>query len=361
MPTDRIEELLSEEEQRDEWKKRLEQLDQSRQERLRRLDAALRKLSAVIPREGQVPSTMTQEEFADEQMAVHRILEENGLGPALARLAQRMSATSDRNLRVAAALLVEDSTQGILKRLGQIGRRPRQRDPHDPGQVCQSEIFRQYRDLLGQLVKLEDFPEHAESVELQTKLWPSVLPPASPGVTAGPSGDGCAPVAATDPGELETAGPGRAPGPRANGNTGAHFDHWAFGMEAEGRWHLFRRVMEGGRPQWRYQRKVQKLSRGKLQQIMQKLAEGEGFVSRDDLSRLIFRAPLSERSKYKGQVLTPLSRLRAVIRENVACMTKADPLPWDEGQQGWRAKIEIGYATQEESRLKFGTRSAMQP
>jgi len=52
--------MLSEEEQRDEWKKRLEQLDQSREERLGRLDAALRKLSGLIPAEGQVLSTTSQ-------------------------------------------------------------------------------------------------------------------------------------------------------------------------------------------------------------------------------------------------------------------------------------------------------------
>jgi hypothetical protein len=124
-------------------------------------------------------------------------------------------------------------------------------------------------------------------------------------------------------------------------------------MESEGIWHLFRRTTESGRPHWRYQRKVQGLSRGKVQQIMQQLAEGEGFVSRANLARLIFKAPFPNRSKYKGQVLTALSRLHTVIRTNVRCTTKANPLPWDKCQQGWRATIQIGYAIQQDSELEF--------
>ena len=69
MQTSSLEDVLSEEEQRDEWK-RLEQLDQSRAERLGRLDVALRKLSGLIPAEGQVLSTTRQMEFANALMAV---------------------------------------------------------------------------------------------------------------------------------------------------------------------------------------------------------------------------------------------------------------------------------------------------
>ncbi len=193
MPTDSIEDMLSEEEHRDEWKKRLEQLDQSRQERLGRLHAELRKLSGLIPHEGQVLSTTRQVEFADEQMAARRILQDNGLSQSIEKVSHRLRDTSDRNLQVAVALLAEENRQGILRRLDQIGRRPPQRDPHDPGHVCQSEIFRHFRGLLGHLVKLEDFPEHAESVELQVKLRPSVLPPSptfpEPGENKSPSAD----------------------------------------------------------------------------------------------------------------------------------------------------------------------------
>jgi hypothetical protein len=94
---------------------------------------------------------------------------------------------------------------------------------------------------------------------------------------------------------------------------------------------------------------------------MQKLAEGEGFVSRQDLARLIFRAPFPDRTKYKSQVLTALCRLRAVLWRNLGCSTKANPLPWDKCQQGWRAEIQIGYAILEDSQLVFRTHAAMQP
>jgi hypothetical protein len=365
MPIGSIEDMLCEEEHRDEWKKRLEQLDTSREERLRRLNGALRKLSEQIPREGQLLSTTSQMEFANALMAVRSILQDNGLSQSIEKVSQRKSGTSDRNLQVAAALLTEESEHGILRRLEQISRRPPQRDPDDPGQVCQSEIFRHFRGLLGHVVKLEDFPEHAESVELQRKLWSSVLPPspASPGLPAASGVDCWAPAGATDAGagEPETECPGMAASPRENRKTGPRFDHWVFGMEAKGIWHLFRRVTESGRPHWRHQRRVEGLSRGKLPQIMEKLAEGEGFVSRADLARLIFKAPFPNRSKYKGQVLTALSRLRTVIRTNVRCTTKANPLPWDKCQQGWRAEIQIGYAIQEDSGLEFRTCSAMQP
>jgi hypothetical protein len=364
MPTatdNNIEDMLCEEERRDEWKRRLEQLDRSREERRGRLYAALRKLSGLIPHEGQVLSTTSQVEFADEQMTVRRIWQDNGLSQSMEKVSQRVSDTGDRNLQVAAALLVEETKQGILRRLQQIGRRPAQRDPHDSGHVCQSEIFRHFRGLLGQPVKLEDFPEHGESVELQTKLCRSFLPPSpsSPGWPAEPSGDGCA--GATDADESETACASTATFHRVSRRTGPRFDHWAFGMEAESRWHLFRRVPQDGQSHWRCQRDVRGLSRGKLQQIMQKLAEGHGFVSKTDLARLIFKAPFPDRSKYKGQVLAALSRLRAVIRANVDCSTKANPLPWDERQQGWRARIQIGYAIQEDSRLEFRMCCEMQP
>src|SRR5262249_17251297 len=138
------------------------------------------------PTEGQVLSTTSQMAFANELMGVRSTLQENGLSQAIEKVSQRMSDPSDRNLHVAMVLLAEESTQGVLRGLQQIGRRPLQGDPHDSGQVCQSEIFRHFGGLLGQLVKLVDFPEHAESVELQRKLWSAVLPPspASPGLPA---------------------------------------------------------------------------------------------------------------------------------------------------------------------------------
>jgi hypothetical protein len=262
MSTDSIEDILAEEERRDAWKKRLEHLDQSRQDRRERLLAALGKLSGLIPREGQVLSTTHQMEFADELMAARRILEENGLSQALKKVSHRLRDTSDRNLQVAVTLLAEESTPGILRRLEQIGRRPAQRDPHDPEQICQAEIFRHFRGLLGQLIQLEDFPEQAESVELQMKLRPSVFPPSppSPGRPDRASADGGGPAAATDAGEPETESPGTATVPRVNGKAGPHFEHWAFGMEAEGIWHVFRRVTDSGQPSWRHQRKVRGLS-----------------------------------------------------------------------------------------------------
>jgi hypothetical protein len=361
MPTESIEDILSEEEHRDEWKKRLEQLDGSRRERLERLHAALQKLSGLIPPEGQVLSPTSQLEFANEKMAVRRTLLENGLSQSIEKVAQRMSAASDRNLQVAAALLAQESANGVLGALQQIGRRPLQRDPDDPGLVCQSEIFRHFRSLLWRIVKLQDFPEHAESVELQRKLWPLPPRPASAELPAAPNENRCAAAVAANAGEPEREGADLPTFPKVAGKRGPRFDHWAFGMETEGIWHLFRRATESGRPHWRYQRKVRGLSRGKLQQIMQALAEGEGFVSRANLAKLIFKAPFRERSKYKGQVLTALSRLRIVIRTNVDCRTKANPLPWDKCQQGWRAEIQIGYAIQEESGLEFRTFSALQP
>jgi len=161
------------------------------------------------------------------------------------------------------------------------------------------------------------------------------------------------------PGEPESDSQESFPG--VKGKREPPFDHWAFGMEAEDIWHLFRRVTENGSSHWRHQRKIQGLPRGKLQQIMKKLAEGEGFVSRKDLAALICRAPPRDRSKYKGQILAPLSRLRAVLRQNVdGSAIKADLLPWDKSQEGWRAKVEIGYAIQVDSRLEFRMHSQVQ-
>lgn len=139
------------------------------------------------------------------------------------------------------------------------------------------------------------------------------------------------------------------------------FAHWAFGMETENRWHLFRRVIENGRSQWRLQRRVQGLPRGKLQQIMQKLAKGEGFVSQAELTAELCRVPPSNPTKFKGQVTVPLARLRRVILANLKIDSDQDPIPWSAAQQGWRAEVQVGYAVKEDTQLVFRTHTEVQP
>jgi hypothetical protein len=135
---------------------------------------------------------------------------------------------------------------------------------------------------------------------------------------------------------------------------------WAIGLEVGNKWHLFR-ITKG---EWRQQRVVNGISKGRQAKLMVALAEGGGFLARDEAVKLE-RSTFSggEIDTLMGKIKPEISKLRGVIRTAIGVNNpKADPLPFDDAQVGWRAEIEIGYAEQEdgehlggERRLRFKT------
>ncbi len=159
-------------------------------------------------------------------------------------------------------------------------------------------------------------------------------------------------VSAHDPAPAESAKP--------------RWDRWAIGIEAASKWHLFRRT-DG---EWRAQRVVEGLSKGRQARLLQALAEGGGFLTKKVALQL-------EQKHYSGSDVDPLmskikpeiSRLRKIIsRETGIKRQGADPLPYDDARHGWQAALHIGYAIHEdgehlggESRLRFRSREELTP
>lgn len=167
--------IISEANQRAELKKRLSQIQESLNTRQVCIDAGLQELRELIPEKGEQPSQWGQ--FADKQMSLHMILQENGFDcfPEEVELCGRQ--TTDRNLQVAAVLLAERTKEGIIGCLERICTLPFDRDPNDQAHVCQAEIFRHFRGLLYHLVRIDKLPECAEGMHLLRQLFPA--PPAS--------------------------------------------------------------------------------------------------------------------------------------------------------------------------------------
>jgi hypothetical protein len=135
---------------------------------------------------------------------------------------------------------------------------------------------------------------------------------------------------------------------------------WAIGLETDHKWHLFRQV----HGEWRHQRLMQGISKGRQAKLMTALADGGGFLAKAKALKL-------ERSNYSrgdidklmGRIKPEFAKLRDAIREALNVQkSEADPLPFDPTNAGWRAEIEIGYAVQDdgdhvggEKRLRFKT------
>jgi hypothetical protein len=97
-------------------------------------------------------------------------------------------------------------------------------------------------------------------------------------------------------------------------------------------------------------------------------AEGGGFLAKTAALKLVHRHYQgSDVDKIMGVIKPELTRLRASIREAVGVKDPAaDPLPFDDGRQGWHAEVGVAYAVQEdgdhvggERRLRFRTRDEL--
>jgi hypothetical protein len=142
------------------------------------------------------------------------------------------------------------------------------------------------------------------------------------------------------------------------------WNHWALGVEAGNKWHLFRQVAG----EWRPQRVVGGISKGRQAKLMKAFADRGGFLAKVDALKL-------ERPSYSAgdidrimnYIKPELARLRETIRKATGVQnTDTDPLPFDGARKGWQAVIQIGYAVQEdgehvggEKRLRFKVRAEL--
>jgi hypothetical protein len=169
MPVDPVADIPEEADERKRWINRLSELDTSRNQRLSQIGKATAAVCQLL-REGHVPSASERHQLADELLALRRVLRDNGVVHRLEDACQDCHATSNRNLRQAAAVLGEQSQAGVARQLEQIGRLPPDCAPIDRAGICQSEVYFHLRDLLGSLVRVQDLPEQVESDELVAKL-----------------------------------------------------------------------------------------------------------------------------------------------------------------------------------------------
>jgi hypothetical protein len=146
------------------------------------------------------------------------------------------------------------------------------------------------------------------------------------------------------------------------------FHEWAFGKEHGGKWHVFRKI--GGT--WRAEGLLRGLRRGLQDRLMEAFAEGGGYLAmRDVMKREAPECPAAERKKIKGKISSELTNIRKTLLAGMGVPKRtADPLPHepsgDRSGGGWRARVSIGYAVQEdgntvggEHRLRFKTKGEL--
>lgn len=139
---------------------------------------------------------------------------------------------------------------------------------------------------------------------------------------------------------------------RENAFAAPQWKNWAVGFDAK-KWHLFRRF----RNEWRERKVLKRIPNGIQSQLMKAFVDGRGFLAKSDALKLL-------RSTYSagdvaclmGKIKPAISRLRGLLRKEMGYSTNDDPLPFDLLRLGWVAKIEMGYAGEEDGQRLGGER-----
>src|SRR5262249_54748176 len=129
---------------------------------------------------------------------------------------------------------------------------------------------------------------------------------------------------------------------------------WAAGLETGDKWHLFRRINN----EWRQQRLIEGISKGRQAKLLGAFAKGGGQLDKVAALKLErFNFSDGDVDAVMDIIKAEMSKLRKIIRKAIRVADKkADPLPYDETQKGWRAEIQIGYAVQEDRQHLGGER-----
>jgi hypothetical protein len=137
-----------------------------------------------------------------------------------------------------------------------------------------------------------------------------------------------------------------------NVSAAPQWENWAVGFDAK-KWHLFKRF----RKEWRQRKVLKRIPKGLQSQLMKAFVDGRGFLAKSVALKLL-------RSTYAAgdvaclmaKIKPAISRLRVLLRKEMGYSTSDDPLPYDVLRLGWVAKIEIGYAGEEDGQHLGGER-----
>jgi hypothetical protein len=134
--------------------------------------------------------------------------------------------------------------------------------------------------------------------------------------------------------------------------TQPRFKNWALAFEPGGKWHLFKRFGSD----WRCQGRATGITKGMQDDLLKYFAAGGGLLTDVEAVKLVRQTYSKEDKKRIMKIIKPvISRLRQVIRRNLNIThCAADPLPRDKRTGAWQARIQIGYAIEnDEDRLEF--------
>jgi hypothetical protein len=135
-------------------------------------------------------------------------------------------------------------------------------------------------------------------------------------------------------------------------------EQWAIGLDETQTWQVFRRF---GR-KWRYQRPLSTLKKtGREWTFLKGFADSGGVLTRLQLIKLVVQSFSDEEGVriYINSVKSGLSRLRTRLQRELE-LDEEDPFPWDDGLEGHRMLIAVGYSVEDDQhRPQFHTREEL--
>ena len=148
-------------------------------------------------------------------------------------------------------------------------------------------------------------------------------------------------------------------------STESSLGKWAIGIESPGKWHVFKMVRstDKGEEEWRHQSVLKGIAKGRQTGLLEALAKGGGFLSREDALQMESESAAStsyDRKKLLDGIKPELSNLREIILDAVKVPRATDernpdPIPWERSSKAWKSVIQIGYAIKEDSSKSTGS------
>ena len=125
-------------------------------------------------------------------------------------------------------------------------------------------------------------------------------------------------------------------------------------------------VQRQGRTTW-WSKKIIAVPNGLQANLLHALADQGGFLGKSEALKLLRRNySAGDVDALMKKIKPEISNLRKLIRSAIGQATEDNPLPYDKTRFGWLAKIQIGFAVQEdrqhvggEHRLRFKTRNEL--
>jgi hypothetical protein len=140
------------------------------------------------------------------------------------------------------------------------------------------------------------------------------------------------------------------------------FSEWAFGLEDGRRWQTFKR----SRGRWEHRGLCCKVPRGRRTRLTVELAQCGGLLPMEAAVAIELRhCPGKPREQLKQSITGEVSRFRADLRKAMGIIEVSkdtDPLPYDDVNHAWQARVGIGYAIEHDGgRMVFRPREDLTP